>query len=60
MIDQKSGRIINISSIVGQTGFAMVLPYVASKFAVTGSNATSRTHLAIAFGLIAAHAGSAR
>jgi NADP-dependent 3-hydroxy acid dehydrogenase YdfG len=29
MIDQKSGRIINISSIVGQTGFAMVLPYVA-------------------------------
>ena len=23
MIDQKSGRIINISSIVGQTGFAM-------------------------------------
>ncbi len=36
MIEQGSGRIINISSIVGQSGFAMVLPYVASKFAVTG------------------------
>jgi NAD(P)-dependent dehydrogenase (short-subunit alcohol dehydrogenase family) len=36
MIDRKSGRIINISSIVGQSGFGMVLPYVASKFAVTG------------------------
>jgi NAD(P)-dependent dehydrogenase (short-subunit alcohol dehydrogenase family) len=36
MIEQKGGRIINISSIVGQSGFAMVLPYVASKFAVTG------------------------
>ena len=30
MIDQKSGRIINISSIVGQTGFAMVLPWTWS------------------------------
>lgn len=36
MVDRGSGRIINISSIVGQTGFAMVLPYVASKFAVRG------------------------
>jgi meso-butanediol dehydrogenase/(S,S)-butanediol dehydrogenase/diacetyl reductase len=36
MIAQNSGRIINISSIVGQTGFGMVLHYVASKFAVTG------------------------
>jgi NAD(P)-dependent dehydrogenase (short-subunit alcohol dehydrogenase family) len=36
MIDQGSGRIINISSIVGQTGFGMVLQYVASKFAVVG------------------------
>jgi hypothetical protein len=29
MIDQKSGRIINISLIVGQTGFAMGCPTVA-------------------------------
>jgi NAD(P)-dependent dehydrogenase (short-subunit alcohol dehydrogenase family) len=36
LIEQGSGRIINISSIVGQSGFAMVLQYVASKFAVTG------------------------
>jgi NAD(P)-dependent dehydrogenase (short-subunit alcohol dehydrogenase family) len=36
LIDQGSGRIINTSSIVGQTGFGMVLQYVASKFAVVG------------------------
>ena len=36
LIDQRSGRIINVSSIVGQTGFGFVLQYVASKFAVTG------------------------
>jgi meso-butanediol dehydrogenase/(S,S)-butanediol dehydrogenase/diacetyl reductase len=36
LIEQGSGRIINMSSIVGQTGVAMVLPYVASKFAVRG------------------------
>ncbi len=36
MIEHGNGRIINVSSIVGQTGFALVLPYVASKFAVTG------------------------
>jgi NAD(P)-dependent dehydrogenase (short-subunit alcohol dehydrogenase family) len=36
MIEQRSGRIINISSVVGQRGFGMVLPYVASKFAITG------------------------
>jgi NAD(P)-dependent dehydrogenase (short-subunit alcohol dehydrogenase family) len=36
MIDQGGGRIINVSSIVGQTGFGMVLQYVASKFAVVG------------------------
>jgi NAD(P)-dependent dehydrogenase (short-subunit alcohol dehydrogenase family) len=46
MIDQKSGRIINISSIVGQTGFAMVLPYVASKFAVTGMTHSMASELA--------------
>jgi NAD(P)-dependent dehydrogenase (short-subunit alcohol dehydrogenase family) len=36
LIAQKSGRVINISSIVGQSGFGMVIQYVASKFAVTG------------------------
>lgn len=36
MINRKRGCILNISSIVGQSGFGMVLPYVASKFAVTG------------------------
>ena len=46
MIDQKSGRMINISSIVGQTGFAMVLPYVASKFAVTGMTHSLAAELA--------------
>jgi NAD(P)-dependent dehydrogenase (short-subunit alcohol dehydrogenase family) len=46
MVDQKSGRIINISSIVGQTGFAMVLPYVASKFAVTGMTHSLAAELA--------------
>jgi len=46
LIDQGSGRIINISSIVGQTGFAMVLPYVASKFAVTGMTQSLAAELA--------------
>ncbi len=36
LIAQGSGRVVNISSIVGQTGVGMVLPYIASKFAVTG------------------------
>lgn len=46
MIDRGSGRIINISSIVGQTGFGMVLPYVASKFAVTGMTQSLAAELA--------------
>ena len=46
MIDQRSGRIINISSIVGQTGFAMVLQYVASKFAVVGMTHSLAAELA--------------
>jgi NAD(P)-dependent dehydrogenase (short-subunit alcohol dehydrogenase family) len=36
LIESDHGRIINISSIVGQSGFALVTQYVASKFAVTG------------------------
>lgn len=36
LVESDSGRLINISSIVGQSGFALVSQYVASKFAVTG------------------------
>jgi NAD(P)-dependent dehydrogenase (short-subunit alcohol dehydrogenase family) len=36
LIEQGSGRVINVASIVGQTGFAMIVPYAASKFAVIG------------------------
>jgi NAD(P)-dependent dehydrogenase (short-subunit alcohol dehydrogenase family) len=46
MIEQRSGRIINISSIVGQTGFGMVLQYVASKFAVVGMTQSLASELA--------------
>lgn len=46
LIAQESGRIINVSSIVGQKGFGMVLPYVASKFAVRGMTHTLAFELA--------------
>lgn len=46
LIAQKSGRIINVSSIIGQKGFGMVLPYVASKFAVRGMTHTLAFELA--------------
>jgi meso-butanediol dehydrogenase/(S,S)-butanediol dehydrogenase/diacetyl reductase len=36
MIEQGSGRIINLSSIVGQMGSPLILPYTASKAAVIG------------------------
>ncbi len=36
LVASEAGRLINISSIVGQSGFALVSQYVASKFAVTG------------------------
>ena len=36
LVESEAGRLINISSIVGQSGFALVSQYVASKFAVTG------------------------
>jgi NAD(P)-dependent dehydrogenase (short-subunit alcohol dehydrogenase family) len=36
VVESEAGRLINISSIVGQSGFALVSQYVASKFAVTG------------------------
>ncbi len=46
LIAQGSGRIINLSSIVGEKGFGMVLPYVASKFAVRGMTHTLAHELA--------------
>lgn len=46
LIAQESGRIVNVSSIVGQKGFGMVLPYVASKFAVRGMTHTMAFELA--------------
>ena len=36
MIEQGSGRIINLSSIVGQMGSPYILPYTASKAAIIG------------------------
>jgi len=46
LISQGSGRIIILSSIVGEKGFGMVLPYVASKFAVRGMTQTLAHELA--------------
>ncbi|BCC47336.1 oxidoreductase [Bacillus cereus] len=36
MREQKSGKIINISSISGQVGFPVLSPYVSSKYALEG------------------------
>jgi NAD(P)-dependent dehydrogenase (short-subunit alcohol dehydrogenase family) len=36
MLRQSAGRIVNVSSVVGQTGAAFVLPYSASKHAIVG------------------------
>ena len=36
MIKQKSGKIINISSVLGLTGIGNVVPYTCSKFGVIG------------------------
>jgi NAD(P)-dependent dehydrogenase (short-subunit alcohol dehydrogenase family) len=36
MRKQKEGKIINISSVSGRTGFPCISPYVSSKFAVEG------------------------
>jgi NAD(P)-dependent dehydrogenase (short-subunit alcohol dehydrogenase family) len=46
LIEQRSGRIINMSSIVGQRGIAKVLPYTAAKFAVTGMTQALAAELA--------------
>lgn len=36
LIESERGRLINISSILGQSGYPLMVPYVASKFALTG------------------------
>ena len=46
MVAAGGGSIINISSIDGITGMENVLPYVASKFAVTGMTKTAALELA--------------
>ena len=46
MIEREGGRIVNISSIVGQTGFGYVIQYCASKFAVTGMTHSLASELA--------------
>ena len=46
MIDQRSGSIINISSIAGLTGSAGTMAYTASKFAVRGMTKVAAVELA--------------
>src|SRR3954451_4501355 len=46
LIAQRSGRIINLSSVVGQTGTGMILQYAASKFAVHGMTQCMAAELA--------------
>jgi NAD(P)-dependent dehydrogenase (short-subunit alcohol dehydrogenase family) len=46
MIQQKYGKIINISSIAGLTGFANTLPYISSKHGVMGMTKALAVELA--------------
>jgi NAD(P)-dependent dehydrogenase (short-subunit alcohol dehydrogenase family) len=46
LLSSDQGRLINVSSIVGQSGFPMVIQYVASKFAVTGMTQSLAKELA--------------
>ena len=47
MKEQKSGRIINISSIAGQIGFALSSAHVSSKFALEGLTDSLRQELSL-------------
>jgi short-subunit dehydrogenase len=46
MLERREGAIVNISSIGGKIAFPHLLPYVASKFAVTGWSQGLRAELA--------------
>ncbi|MEU0312118.1 SDR family NAD(P)-dependent oxidoreductase [Nocardioides sp. NPDC006273] len=46
MIEQRGGSIINMSSIVGQRGVALVAAYSASKFAIVGMTQSLASELA--------------
>jgi short-subunit dehydrogenase len=46
MLDRGNGAIVNISSIGGKVAFPHLLPYVASKFAITGWSQGLRAELA--------------
>src|SRR4051812_29962179 len=46
MKTQGGGRIVNISSIGGKVGVAHLVPYCASKFALTGLSSSMRAELA--------------
>lgn len=46
LIAQKSGRIINIASVMGRTGFGLINQYNASKFAVIGMTQSFASELA--------------
>jgi NAD(P)-dependent dehydrogenase (short-subunit alcohol dehydrogenase family) len=46
MIKQKSGKIINVSSVCGLTGLANVVPYTCSKFGVIGLTKSLAAELA--------------
>jgi len=46
MLQRQAGRIVNISSIGGKVIFPHMLPYCASKFALTGLSEGMRTELA--------------
>jgi NAD(P)-dependent dehydrogenase (short-subunit alcohol dehydrogenase family) len=46
LIEQRGGSIINMSSICGQRGIALIAPYSASKFAIVGMTQSLAAELA--------------